>query len=99
MMEWSVVKVDARPQLDSMQNVIYAVLWKVKEGSKEWTSWTFLDTPPADSFIPFEQLTEAQVLQWVFDTMRPEQKAQHEANVSEMAIAPEEPKMVTLTLP
>lgn len=105
MLEWSVAKVDALPSVDGMQNVIYAVNCKIKYKGIEWGVWAFLPLPKAESFIPFEQLTKEQVLQWALDSLGPEEIAKQEAIVLELAeeqapvVVPEEPTTVTLTLP
>lgn len=100
-MIWSVVSVEAYPLVGGMQNVIYQVRWRLFNGQVPLEGSQ--DIPaPTDSFTPFEQLTEAQVLDWVLTAMGPEMKARHEAFLGvpvEAPSVPEAPSSVTLTLP
>lgn len=81
-MNWQVVKWDFQPPVEQpveMDNVIATVYWKISKGSSVNTGFTILNPPSLESYIPLQELNEAQVLVWVFDTMGPEEKAAQEA--------------------
>lgn len=60
----------------SMANIVKRVLWSIRffdtdheEIGSEATVETYLDTDAlgADSFTPYENVTQTQILQWAFD--------------------------------
>lgn len=61
--------------------------WRVSasDGNASGSVYGTISFPHKDhndpTFIPYDQLTEAQVLQWVKDEMGADQVAAHEANV------------------
>ena len=67
--------------------VVFTAHWRVTETQDGFTgsvygTISFPAKDPADpDFIPYDQLTEAQVIQWVKDEMGADTVAAHEANV------------------
>lgn len=70
---WSVKSMHTDSSLDSHPNLVVFVNWKC-EGEQDGHKIT-IDSIQAfapgssDSFIPYEQLTESQVLEWIFNTL------------------------------
>ena len=67
---WKVLSVDCYPQKDNLTNVIYIIYWQCVGEQDGYTAALERNTKvncDPDNFIPFDQLTEAQVLGWVWD--------------------------------
>lgn len=67
-MNWSVTKLEVTTY-EGLSDVVISVGWSVTDTQQSITE-TFtgvtLVEPPGDNFTPYNQLTEAQVLEWVF---------------------------------
>ena len=67
-MNWSVTKLEVTTY-EGLADVVISVGWSVTDTQQSITE-TFtgvtLVEPPSDNFTPYNQLTEAQVLDWVF---------------------------------
>lgn len=83
-MDWSISQLD-RTLPDG---VVYTAHWRVSktDGTASGTVYGTISFPAKDpsdpTFVPYDQLTEAQVIQWVKDEMGAEQVAAHEASVA-----------------
>lgn len=67
-MIWSVNKLEVTTY-EGLTNVVMSVGWSVsdtQQGITETFSGVTLVEPPGDNFTPYDQLTEAQVLEWVY---------------------------------
>jgi hypothetical protein len=67
-MIWSVDKLEVTTY-EGLTNVVMSVGWSVsdtQQGITEMFSGVTLVEPPGDNFTPYDQLTEAQVLEWVY---------------------------------
>lgn len=67
-MNWSVTKLEVTTY-EGLTDVVISVSWSVtdtQQGITETFSGVTLVEPPSDNFTPYNQLTEAQVLEWVF---------------------------------
>ena len=67
-MIWSVDKLEVTTY-EGLTNVVMSVGWSVsdtQQGITEAFSGVTLVEPPGDNFTPYDQLTEAQVLEWVY---------------------------------
>lgn len=77
--------------------VVYTAHWRVSDtdGDASGSVYGTISFPAKDpsdpSFIPYDQLTEAQVLQWVFDAMGADTVAAHETNVAAQIAAQKNP--------
>lgn len=77
--------------------VVMTAHWRVSDsdGNAHGTAYGTVSFPskdPADpTFVPYEQLTEAQVIEWVKDAMGAEQVAAHEASVAAQIDAQKNP--------
>ena len=70
---WSIKSIHNDSSIDSHPNFVISVLWKC-EGTQDGDtvaieSTTAFAPEPSDSFIPFNQLTEAKVLEWIFSSL------------------------------
>lgn len=75
---WNITRLDTRINYANTENVVYQVHFSCttsKEGSEKRViqndAFT-LDYANNTSYIPYSELTESQVLQWVFDILTPE---------------------------
>ena len=81
---WNCTRVDAYPVEDENPDVVYNVHWNLLEASNEDTmpngqpyqastvGTQLLDTSTITEFIPFEDLTNEIVTNWVISAMGPE---------------------------
>jgi hypothetical protein len=98
---WIISAMDCKVQEDNLENVVTTVHWRLK-GSQEsngklYTAErygaTTMGQPSPESFTPFDQLTEEQVVGWLEATLDVEQMtAQLQADIN-LQITP-----VTVTL-
>ena len=100
---WGVVQMDAYPELDGETDVVFTVHWTLTgtdgtyAGSVYGSSGVSVD--PDAPFIPYDQLTEAQVIDWVQEALGEEQVASYEANVAQQIADQKDPPVVTPPLP
>ena len=104
---WNVVQMDAYPTEDGEVDVVFNVHWTLTGeqtvGGEPVTGYVYSSqaiTLDADEpFVPFAQLTEELVLNWVKAAMGTETIAAHEANVLQQIEDKKNPKVVTPPLP
>ena len=100
---WSVVQMDAYPELDGETDVVFTVHWTLNgtdgtyAGSVYGSVGVTLD--PDAPFTPYASLTQAQVVGWVQDALGEEQVAAYEANVAQQIADQINPPVVTPPLP
>lgn len=74
---WTVTKLECHPEYEGEANVVYNVHWHLSatDGTHVGTAYGSHDIPVDGSaaFVPFEELTEEQVIGWVHAVMGPEQ--------------------------
>lgn len=96
-MDWTISQLD-RTLPDG---VVYTAHWRVSktDGDASASVYGTISFPaknPSDpTFVPYGQLTEAQVTQWVKDEMGAEQVAAHEAAVQAQIDAQKNPTTAT----
>lgn len=82
---WTITQLQTYPQSEGEANVVCAAAWNVcgSDGtySGSLNGSTAFKLDPAAPFIPFDQLTETQVLDWVFGSLGEDGKATAEADV------------------
>lgn len=90
---WKILGLKAFPILDGKANVVYSAHWKYGplDAIVEFNK-------PNDQFIPFEQLTEETVLNWVWDKT-PKEAWEERVRKVEEAINNPKPEAVTIKLP
>ena len=100
---WSVVQMDAYPEADGETDVVFNVHWTLTGVDGEYTGSVYgsqaVSLDPEAPFIPYADLTEAQVIAWVQDAMGAEQVAAYEANVAQQIANQINPPVVTPPLP
>lgn len=100
---WSVVQMDAYPELDGETDVVFTVHWTLTatdgtyNGSVYGSVGVTLDE--GSTFTPYADLTQAQVIGWVQDALGEEQVASYEANVAQQIADDKNPPVVTPPLP
>jgi len=100
---WSVVSMDCYPELDGETDVVFTCHWTLSgtdgtyNGSVYGSVGVTLD--PDAPFVPYADLTEAQVVGWVQDALGEEQVTAYEANVAQQIENQINPPVVTPPLP
>jgi hypothetical protein len=107
--EWNCRTVDVHPTEGEYTDVVYNVHWRVTGTSDQvdpegnaYTSTSIgtqvLDTSTITDFIPFADLTNAEVVQWTKDTMGTEQVDQIEAGIESSINEEINPTSITMTI-
>lgn len=82
---WTITQLSVYPQSEGEADVVCSAAWNVSgtdgtySGSLNGSTAFKLD--PTAPFIPYDQLTQEQVLEWVFASLGEEGKATAEADV------------------
>lgn len=91
------------PSAGALQNVVARVYWRYTgtDGVNETSVMgsTDLAEPGSDSFVQFDQLTEAQVKNWVLASTDPQSWVTHEVLMADWLAAQTQPKIVAVTPP
>ena len=100
---WAVIQMDAYPELDGEQDVVFTVHWQLNgtDGTYAGSGYGSVGVSLSSSgaFTPYADLTEAQVIGWVQDALGEEQVARYEANVAQQIENQINPPVVTPPLP
>ena len=100
---WAVVQMDAYPEADGETDVVFNVHWTLTGTDGEYTGSVYgsqaVTLDSGAPFTPCDELTEAQVIGWVQDSMGEEQVAAYEANVAQQIEDQINPPVVTPPLP
>lgn len=98
---WKITQLQTYPKSEGELDVVASAAWNVSgtdgtySGSLNGSTAFKLD--PTAPYIPFDQLTEAQVLGWVFASLGEEGKASAEADVdAQIAYAAEKAQVAPL---
>lgn len=103
MATWKVTDLLVKPQVDGFTNVVYIVNWlvtdtdgvnEVRKGGK-----TEVPLPAGDTFIPYDQLTENQVINWVKNVLGSEEVSSIEADLQAQLAYIANPPIVSVPLP
>ena len=82
--KWTVTLLSVIPSADGLSEVVMNVYWlcSATEGTSTYNTngCTQVPFPNPAAFTPFSSLTEGQVLQWVFETLGPQQVSDIEAS-------------------
>ena len=97
---WLIERLLVKPTEGSLTDVVITADWRCN-GSQDNYSGTCYGScsfaPPSDSFTPYEDLTQDQVLQWCYENGV--DKTAIEANVTQQINDQIDPPVVTLPLP
>ncbi len=107
--EWNCKTVDVHPQENEESNVVYNVHWIVKGVSEEldpegnaYTATSIgtqtVPLDPESEFIPFEELTNEVVVEWVKAAMGEEKVSELEASIDSQINSLINPTSVTMTI-
>lgn len=82
---WSFPQLDVVPSEDGLTDVVQTIHWRLDAVDGQYSAGAYgtvtVGPPDPQSFIPYDQLTEAEVQQWTVDTLGAEQVAQMEASL------------------
>jgi len=73
-MDWQISNLDCRVQEDGLSDVVYNVHWRVSktevDGDKTYSASVYstcsVPGPNPESFVPYADLTQEQVLGWIW---------------------------------
>jgi len=102
MKTWSISQLSTYPQAEGETNFVCSASWNVSETVGEYTGAlsgsTAFKLNPNAPFTPYSELTESQVLDWVFASIGEEGKASAEADV-DAQIAYQQQQIQTPAMP
>ena len=85
MKTWKINQLQTYPEVEGETNFVCSASWNVSDADGEFTGSlngsTAFKLDPEAPFTPYNQLTESQVLAWVFASIGEEGKASAEADV------------------
>jgi len=100
---WAVVQMDAYPEYEGNADVVFTVHWTLNATDGEHAGGVYgsvgLTLDPEATYVPYANLTEAQVIGWVQAALGEEQVAAYEANVAEQIANQINPPVVSPALP
>ena len=100
--DWNCKTVDVHPQEEGQTDVVYNVHWIVTgvDGDHSATNigTQVVTLDPESTFIPFKDLTNEIVVEWVKAAMSAEQVAQIETSIASQIAEKENPTSVTMTI-
>lgn len=100
---WAVVQMDAYPEADNEQDVVFNVHWTLTATDGTYTGYVYgtqtLPAPTGSDFTAYADLTQEQVIGWTKAAMGDEQVASYEANVATQIEVQINPPVVTPPLP
>lgn len=98
---WTVNTILVYPQLEGQQNVVFLVNWSATLESDGFLARVNGEqiVTGTGSFTPYENLTEAQVIQWVRATMGDDQVANTETSLVEQIEAQKSPPIAPILMP
>lgn len=98
-MEWKIVSLECYPEHEGQENVVTIAHWTLTEGEAHVYGSVGFTLDPEAEFIPYADLTEAQVVEWVKGALGEEQVAAHEAAIAAQLEAIANPPVVKPALP
>ena len=100
---WSVVQLDAYPEAEGQSDVVFCVHWRLDGVDGEHTGGVYgsagLTLDPEETYVPYADLTEAQVIGWVQAALGEEAVTGYEANVAQQIADQINPPVVSPALP
>ena len=100
---WAVTQMDCYPEYDGETDVVFTVHWTLVGVESGYQGYVYgsqgLTLDSSAPFTPYADLTQEQVLGWVFAAMGPEQVAAYEDNVEKQIAVQIDPPVVTPPLP
>ena len=100
---WSVKEINTIPSENDLESVVKVVHWNVRgvdgEMSAELNGSIALNKPDPLNFLPFEEVTEADVISWVKSTIGEDMTNAAEADVAAQILYKTQQKPVVAPLP
>ena len=100
---WNIVSLDCYPEQDGKTDVVFVAHWTLNGTDGEHTGGVYgsvgLTLDPEATYVPYADLTEAQVIGWVKEALGEEQVIAYEANVAQQIENQINPPVVTPPLP
>lgn len=94
MKTWKITQLQTYPQAEGETNFVCSAAWNVSETVNAYTGSlsgsTAFKLDPAAPFTPYDELTETQVLDWVFASIGEDGKASAEADVDAQIVYAQE---------
>lgn len=94
---------DAYPEYEGNANIVFTVHWSVTAKDSEFSGYSYgsqaLTFDLEETFTPFTDLTETQVIGWVQSAMGEETVAEIEANLATQIENAKNPPIVNPPLP
>jgi hypothetical protein len=101
---WGIVQLDAYPEKDGLTDVVFTVHWNLTGDDGEGhTGYAYgsvgVTLDEGGAYTPFADLTQAQVVGWVKESLGAEQVASLEAGIANQIEQQINPTVVTPPLP
>ncbi len=100
---WSVLSMDCYPEYEGSTDVVSTVHWTLSGTDGTYNGGVYgsvgFTLDPDATYVPYADLTEAQIISWVQDALGEEQVASYEANVAQQIENQINPPVVTPPLP
>ena len=100
---WSIVQMDCYPEMDGVSDVVFTIHWNLTGTDGTYTGSVYgsvgVTLSDGDTFTPYADLTEAQVVGWVKDALGDEQVAEYEENVAQQIESQINPPVIRPGLP
>lgn len=101
---WEVTILDTAPSLDGLEKVVIGAGWYVEAKDDtpdpvkaDLIGYTKFEAASPASFTPYESLTKAQVLKWIWETEDAKQKV--EEHLDQQILEKKNPAVLNLPLP
>lgn len=100
---WNIVQMDAYPEYEGNADVVFTVHWTLDAAEEEYAGSVYgsvsLTLDPEATYVPYADLTEAQVIGWVQNALGEEQVAAYEASAAKQIADQINPPVVRPALP
>lgn len=100
---WAVVQMDAYPEYEGNADVVFTVHWTLTAVDGEHAGSVYgsvgLTLDPEATYVPYANLTEAQVIGWVQAALGEEAVTGYEASLAQQIADAKNPPVVSPALP
>jgi hypothetical protein len=101
--EWQLGPLSVTLAKDGLTNVVYNVYWRLVGTDGDYSASAYgsvgIAAPESGDFTPYEELTQAQVQQWVIDALGAEQVALYEQSLADQVSRQKAPVDANLPAP
>lgn len=100
---WKIVQLECYPEMDGETDVVCNASWTLEGRDGVYIGSTYgnqaIPVTSGGNFIPYDQLTQAQVVDWVQQAMGADRIAQQEKNIAAQIENQKNPPVVVPPLP